>query len=61
MIRNTTRTRKGGLKTAAMILLTGTLLGGALTACNTFEGAGQDVQAGGRAIERSADNVQKKL
>ncbi|RJF84631.1 entericidin, EcnA/B family [Azospirillum cavernae] len=61
MTCNTTHTRTRGLKTAAMILLTGTLLGGALTACNTFEGAGQDVQAGGRAIERSADNVQKKL
>lgn len=61
MTCNTTRTHARSLKTAAMILLTGTLLGGALTACNTFEGAGQDVQAGGRAIERSADNVQKKL
>ncbi|MFP5513261.1 MAG: entericidin A/B family lipoprotein [Alphaproteobacteria bacterium] len=26
-----------------------------LTGCNTVEGAGQDVQAGGRAIERTAD------
>jgi entericidin B len=23
--------------------------------CNTMEGVGQDVQAGGRAVERSAD------
>jgi predicted small secreted protein len=26
----------------------------ALTACNTTEGFGEDMQAGGRAIERSA-------
>jgi predicted small secreted protein len=26
-----------------------------LAACNTMEGAGQDVQAGGRALEKSAD------
>jgi entericidin B len=25
-----------------------------LTACNTIEGAGQDIQAGGNAIEKSA-------
>ena len=24
-------------------------------ACNTFEGAGQDLQAGGKKLERSAD------
>lgn len=26
-----------------------------LTGCNTVEGAGQDLQSGGRAIERSAE------
>ncbi|MBP2229293.1 entericidin A/B family lipoprotein [Azospirillum agricola] len=26
-----------------------------LTGCNTVEGAGQDIKAGGRAIERSAE------
>jgi entericidin B len=25
--------------------------------CNTMEGVGQDVQAGGRAVERSADKA----
>jgi len=48
-------------KKFALLAVLGTLLGTSLTACNTFEGAGQDVQAGGRAIERSADNVQKKM
>lgn len=27
-----------------------------LTACNTMEGFGQDVQAGGKKIENAADN-----
>lgn len=26
-----------------------------LSACNTMEGAGEDIQAGGRALENSAD------
>ncbi len=26
-----------------------------ITACNTMEGAGQDIQAGGNKLERSAD------
>jgi len=37
------------------------LVAGVVSACNTIGGAGQDVQAGGRAIERSADDVQKKM
>lgn len=31
------------------------VLAAMLTGCNTVEGAGQDVQAGGRAIERTAE------
>ncbi len=27
----------------------------ALAACNTMEGAGEDIQSGGKALERSAD------
>lgn len=30
---------------------------GVLVGCNTVEGVGQDVQAGGRAIERTADKA----
>lgn len=26
-----------------------------LTACNTFEGAGEDLQVGGKKLERTAD------
>lgn len=28
-----------------------------LAGCNTIEGVGQDVQAGGRAVERAADKA----
>ncbi|MES2683687.1 MAG: entericidin A/B family lipoprotein [Pseudomonadota bacterium] len=30
-----------------------------LTACNTVEGAGKDIKAGGEAIEREADKANK--
>ena len=49
------------VKKFALLAAMGTLLGTTLAACNTVEGAAQDVQAGGRAIERGADNVQKKM
>lgn len=45
---------------ARVLFLLG-LLGPLLAACNTMEGLGQDVQSGGRAVERSADDVQKKM
>ncbi|ALG71655.1 entericidin EcnAB [Azospirillum thiophilum] len=39
-----------------MVLLTFlAALAAMLAGCNTVEGAGQDVRAGGRAIERAAD------
>jgi predicted small secreted protein len=39
-------------KLAALTILVGIVLG--LAGCNTIEGIGQDVQAGGRAIEKAA-------
>ncbi len=38
--------------TLKLVALTGALL---VAACNTMEGAGQDLQAGGRKVERAAD------
>ena len=32
-----------------------------LTACNTVAGVGQDVKAGGQAINKAARNVQHKI
>ena len=49
------------LKKLAIFAVLGAALGTTLSACNTVEGVGQDVQAGGRAVERSADSVQKKM
>ena len=37
---------------AALFALAGLVLG--LAGCNTLEGVGQDVQAGGKAIEKAA-------
>lgn len=49
------------LKKVVLLAMLGGALGSTLAACNTVEGMGQDVQAGGRAMERSSDNVQKKM
>ncbi|WP_207458041.1 entericidin A/B family lipoprotein [Azospirillum sp. SYSU D00513] len=43
------------------LALLGTVIAGSLAACNTFEGVGQDVQSGGRAIEGTANDVQRKM
>lgn len=43
-------------KPLTRLVLAGVLLStGLLAACNTVEGMGRDVNAGGRAIERSAE------
>jgi predicted small secreted protein len=34
---------------------------GALTACNTIEGAGKDVERGGEHVQDAAKDVKKKL
>lgn len=39
-------------KIAAALLLSSVI---ALSACNTVEGAGKDVQSAGKAVEKSAD------
>ena len=49
------------LKKFAIFALLGASLGLGLSACNTVSGMGEDVQAGGRAMERSSDNVQRKM
>ena len=43
-------------KSFAAILIAATVALGALTACNTIEGAGQDIQSTGGAIEDAADD-----
>jgi len=43
------------MKAIAALLSAGVLA--LLAGCNTMEGVGQDVQAGGRAVERAADKA----
>jgi predicted small secreted protein len=33
----------------------------AFSGCNTISGAGKDVEAGGKAIEKAADDTKKKM
>ena len=41
-----------------LVILLGT---GLVAACNTIEGAGKDIQAGGEAIQDGSKAVKKKL
>lgn len=45
----------------ALALLAGLGTAPLLTACNTVEGAGEDVSAAGRAVTNSADATKKAL
>lgn len=33
----------------------------ALVGCNTISGAGKDIEAGGKAVEKAADDTKKKM
>ncbi len=44
-----------------LVLLTLAVAGGALTACNTIGGAGEDIKAGGDAISDTADDVKDQM
>jgi entericidin B len=48
---------------ARIILVLVLLLGymGALTACNTFEGMGKDVERGGEHVQDAAKDVKEKM
>lgn len=43
-----------------ILMLVGCLFA-VLSACNTVRGVGEDVQQGGKAIQKGATEVQKKL
>lgn len=42
-------------------LLMGSLMVSGLAACNTFEGMGKDIEAGGGAISKGAVNAKEKM
>jgi predicted small secreted protein len=44
-----------------IIIATGLVAGLLLSACNTVEGAGKDVKSAGKAVEKTADDVKKKM
>ena len=37
------------------------LFSGSLAACNTVEGAGQDIEQGGEAVSETADDVEDEI
>jgi entericidin B len=47
------------IRAAQLALLPAALL--TLAACNTVEGAGQDIQAGGQAVENTAEEVEDEI
>ncbi|MGI4953387.1 MAG: entericidin A/B family lipoprotein [Janthinobacterium lividum] len=49
--------RRAGLFSLAVLMVGGLMLSG----CNTTAGAGQDLNATGRAVTRGADDVKAKL
>lgn len=49
------------MKKIVLLAALGAGLSMSLAACNTVQGVGEDVQAGGRALERSSENTQKKM
>jgi len=46
-------------KILVLVLMLGYM--GAFTACNTFEGAGKDVESGGQKVQDAAKNVKKQM
>lgn len=47
--------RKNIMKAVLLVMVAG--YGAGLAACNTVEGAGQDIQRGGESIEGAAQNA----
>jgi entericidin B len=47
-------------KVVLMVVLVGILFGIGMSGCNTFRGAGKDIQRGGEAIENTAEDAQRK-
>ena len=48
------------LKRVLAGLVVAAVLGVGAFGCNTVKGAGKDIQKGGQAIEKAADNAQNK-
>lgn len=46
-------------KKVVAVLLISALIGIGMLGCNTFRGAGKDIQRGGEAVENAADDAQR--
>ncbi len=46
-------------KRLIIALVVGTLMSAGALGCNTFRGAGKDIQEGGKSIENAAEGAQK--
>lgn len=49
------------IRTLMAVLLASFLGSLALSACNTMEGLGQDIEAGGENLQQSATDTKKKM
>jgi len=49
------------MKSLLIKLLIGAALAGALAACNTIAGVGEDISAAGRGLSRGADTTKQKM
>jgi entericidin B len=47
-------------KRLIVVLVVGALMGAGAIGCNTFRGAGKDIQKGGQNIENAAEGAQRK-
>jgi len=49
------------MKSLLVKLLIGAALMGAVSACNTFAGLGEDISAAGRGLSRGAEQTKQKM
>ena len=47
-------------KKLVVALVVGSLISMGVIGCNTFKGAGKDIQKGGKGVENAAEGAQKK-
>jgi len=48
-----------GYQILVTAVIVGALLGMTAVGCNTFRGAGKDIQSGGKAVENAAEGAQQ--
>lgn len=51
---------KGKIMKKLIAIMSMLMFSAGLTACNTFKGAGKDIERGGEKVQDAADSAQKK-